>query len=88
MGLILWGEKLIGSIKDFQEVRLSKGLATELEEVSLEVKTDAIIEMLSKGILLSHHLHHLLLLSLQKVNRVVILLATHLQTQMRKGSQK
>jgi hypothetical protein len=69
-------------------VRLSKGLATELEEVSLEVKTDAIIEMLSRWILLSHHLHHLLLLSLQKVNRVVILLATHLQTQMRKGSQK
>ena len=79
---------MIGSIKDFQEVRLSKGLATELEEVSLEVKTDAIIEMLSRGILLSHDLHHLLLLSLQKVNRVVILLATHLQTQIRKGSQK
>ena len=78
---------MIGSISDFQEVRLSKGLATELEEVSYEAKTDAIIEMLSRGILLSHHLH-LLLLSLQKVNRVVILLATHLQTQMRKGSQK
>ena len=88
MGLILWGEKLIGSIKDFQEVRLSKGLVIELEEVSLEVKTDAIIEMMSREILHSHHLHHLLLLSLQKVNRVVILLATHLQTQMRKGSQK
>lgn len=79
---------MIGSIRDFQGAISSKGPVAVQAEHSSEVKTDAIIEMMSRGTLHSHHLHRHLLLNLQKVSKVVNLLATHLPTQTKRGSQK